>query len=93
MADCFHLSVRVSTHLDPKTTPTSVGGLFRMSLPLSRTLSQPEEIGQHALPAAVDSGGVAQKEQFQFREQGRGRGKPWSNCFSMLSVVCQGHRS
>lgn len=33
---------------------------------------------------------LRKKNKFQFGEQGRGRGKPWSNCFSMLSVVCQG---
>lgn len=64
MADCCHLSVRVSTHLDPQTTFRGVGVRSeRLFLSLSRTPSQPEEIDQHVLPAAVDSGRVAQKEQ------------------------------
>lgn len=55
---------------------------------------QPEEIGRQVLPAAVDCGGVAQKEQFQLREQGRGGdGDGAKSDFSGLSVVCQGHRS
>ncbi len=49
-----------------------------MPLPLShspRTLSQPEEIGWCVLPTAVDSDGVAQKEQIPVWGAGEGKGR------------------
>lgn len=74
-------TVTESTHLDPVLTSPIVGGPFLMPLPLHGSLSQPEAISRHALPATINSS----------REQGGGKADTRSSPSSMLSFVCQGN--
>lgn len=63
-----------------------------MCLPLSRTPSQPEEIGRRVLPAAVDSGGVAQKgTNTSLGSRGRGGGKRGAIAFPCCQLLPRPH--
>lgn len=100
------MSGRVSSPRDPQTTsrgvrvgsehvfpPLSLSLTLSLSNPL-RALSQPEETDRHVLPAAVDSGPVAQKEQIpvQGAEEGEAVERVLFPCCQLFPKPHPGHK-